>query len=127
MRYALHPLRQLYGDTLAREFGPLKIKAVRQRMVETLDLSRGVINARIKRNKEFFKWAVGEELVPPAVSHALRDVTGLRRGRTTAREAPPVKQVLPHLAPQVAALVQLQRLTGMRPGEVVITRACDLR
>jgi hypothetical protein len=33
---------------------------------------------------------------------------------------------LPHLRPQVAAMVRLQRLTGMRPGEVVIMRGIDL-
>src|SRR5262245_61311485 len=28
-RHALRPLKELYGHTLAREFGPLKLKAVR--------------------------------------------------------------------------------------------------
>lgn len=134
MRYALRPLRALYGDTLAKDFGPKNLKAVRQHMIEVLDLSRGVVNARVKRIKRFFKWASSEELVPSTVTNALRDVAGLRRGRTTAREAEPVtpvadvwvETVLPHLSPQVAALVQIQRLTGMRPGEVVLMRACDI-
>jgi integrase len=34
--------------------------------------------------------------------------------------------VLPLLSPPVRAMVQLQRLTGMRPGEVVILRPCDV-
>jgi integrase len=34
--YALKPLLALYGHTLAAEFGPLKLKAVRQRMIATL-------------------------------------------------------------------------------------------
>lgn len=134
MRYALRPLRELYGDTLASEFGPLKLKAVRQHMIDAQDLCRGVVNARVKRIKRFFKWASSEELVPPTVSHGLRDVAGLRRGRTHAREAEPVKPVpdawvevvIPHLSPQVAAMVQIQRLTGMRPGEVVLMRPCDI-
>ncbi len=134
MRYALRPLRKLYGDTLARDFGPLKLKVVRQHMVEAEDLSRGVVNHRVKRIKRFVKWAVSEELVPSAVSHALRDVPGLRRGRTNARELPPVRPVadvwvdlvVPHLSPQVAALVQIQRLTGMRPGEAVLMRVGDI-
>jgi integrase len=37
-----------------------------------------------------------------------------------------VEATLPFVLPQVAALVQLQRLTGMRPGEVVILRGIDL-
>jgi integrase len=134
MRYALRPVRQLYGDTLAREFGPLKLKAVRQHMINVADLSRRVVNNRVKRIKRFIKWAVSEELVPSSVSHSLLTVAGLRKGRTNAREIPPIKSVpdvwvemvLPYLSPQVASMVQLQRLTGMRPGEVVLMRACDI-
>ncbi len=63
MRFALKPVRELYGDTLSREFGPLKLQAVRQKMIDN-DLSRGVINNRINRIKRFFKWAVAEEKAP---------------------------------------------------------------
>jgi integrase len=79
-----------------------------------------------------FRWAVGEELVPPSVFEALRAVPGLRRG--TARESEPVgpvpvadvEAVLPLLPPAVAAMVRLQLLTGARPGEVLSLRASDL-
>jgi hypothetical protein len=54
MRLALRPLRKLYGDTLARAFGPLTLKSVRQYMIDN-DLSRGVINHRVNRIKRFFK------------------------------------------------------------------------
>lgn len=37
-----------------------------------------------------------------------------------------VQAVIPHVSRQVAAMIQLQELTGMRPGEVVIMRAIDL-
>lgn len=33
---------------------------------------------------------------------------------------------MPFVPPQIAAMIQLQRLTGMRPGEVVMMRACDI-
>ncbi len=133
MGYALRPVRELYGNTLAGEFGPLALKAVRQHMVE-LDLSRGVINHRVNRIKRFFKWAVSEQLIPPAVHEGLRTVSGLKKGRTTARETDPVSPVddahvdpvLSQVSPQVAAMIQLQRRTGMRPGEVVMMRACDI-
>ena len=78
MRMALKPLRELYGHTLAREVGPLKLQAVRQQMIDS-DLSRGVINNRINRVKRFFKWAVSEELIPSFVYEALRTVAGLAR------------------------------------------------
>src|SRR5262249_32801420 len=33
-RDALRPLRRLFGDTLAREFGPLRLRAVREEMLK---------------------------------------------------------------------------------------------
>lgn len=34
--------------------------------------------------------------------------------------------MIQHVLPPVAAMIRLQRLTGMRPGEVVIMRPCDI-
>jgi hypothetical protein len=104
MAMALKPMRELYGSTSSHEFGPLKLKAVRQVMIEN-DLSRGVINHRINRIKRFFRWAVSEELIPSSVYEGLRTVDGLKKGRSTARETEPVlpvadehvEAVLPHV------------------------------
>lgn len=134
MKESMGHLRALYASLPAREFGPKALKALQQHMITECDLSRGVINARINRIRRIFKWAVSEELVPPSVYEALRTVQGLRYGRTKARETEPVRPVadqwiyatLPYLSPQVAAMVQLQRLTGMRPGDVVRMRPCDI-
>lgn len=133
VRLALRPLKQLYGRTPGAKFGPLALKAVRQRMIDT-GLSRGVINAHISRVKRLFKWAVENELVPPSSYHGLQAVTGLQRGRCGARDTAPVKPVpealippvRPHVALQVWAMIELQLLTGMRPGETCIMRSCDL-
>ena len=38
------------------EFGPLKLQAVRQHMID-LNRSRGVINHRVNRIKRFLEWA----------------------------------------------------------------------
>jgi integrase len=130
---SMRPLREFYGRTPAREFGPLALKAVRQRMVES-GLCRGVVNQRVGRIKRVFKWAVSEELVPPGTFEALRAGAGLARGRTSAPDHAPVEpvperhvaSVLPRLLPPVRAMVELQRLTGMRPGEVCAIRECDL-
>jgi integrase len=132
-RYTLKPLKELYGTTTAARFGPLALKAVRQKMLDT-DLSRGVANQRTGRIKRVFKWAVAEELVPQATYAALVTVEGLARGRTAARETEPVGPVSPALVEivkprvnrYVRAMIDMQSLTGMRPGEVVIMRACDI-
>ena len=133
-RDALRPLRLLFGTSRAADFGPLALKAVRSHMVDVQKLCRTLINRRIGRIKRVFNWAVSEELIPAAVAHGLVTVKGLTRGRTAARESEPVKPVpdawvdavLPFVPPQLAAMVEVQRRTGMRPGEVVIMRLCDL-
>ena len=65
-RLALRPLRKLFGATLIREFGPLKLKAVRQAFIAD-DLCRNEINKRTRRVVRMFKWAVAEELLPASV------------------------------------------------------------
>ncbi len=134
MRDALRPVKRLYGNTLVRDFGPKSLKTVREFMITEQQLARSVVNQRIGRIKRVFKWGVAEELISPSILHGLQAVEGLRRGRTPARETDPVepvadnevRAVLPFVAPHVAAMIQLQRLTGMRPGEVVLMRPCDL-
>jgi integrase len=96
--------------------------------------SRGQINSAVGCIKRMFKWAVAEELIPAEVYHGLAAVEGLRKGRSEARETRPVRPVadehveavLPYLTPPVRAMVQVQRLSGMRPGEVILLRPCDV-
>ncbi|MBI83421.1 MAG: hypothetical protein CMJ81_09515 [Planctomycetaceae bacterium] len=121
---AVAPVNEFYGDSPADEFGPLKLKTLRQHLVEH-GLCRTEINKRVGRIKRVFKWAVSEELISSSIHEGLRSVTGLKFGRTTARESEPVKPVeerlidltLPFTSPQVDAMVRLQLLTGMRPSE----------
>lgn len=134
MRDAVIPLRSHFSHLPAREFGPLRLKLIQQQLVEDGRKCRTEINKQIKRIRRVFRWAVSEELVPPAVYAALAKVDGLKRGRTVAREAPKVKPVedavveetLKYTTPVVAAMVRLQRLAGARPGEVTIMRPCDI-
>jgi integrase len=142
-KYSLRPLKQFYGHIPAKGFGPLALKAVRQKMIDGYEhprygpqapLCRGVVNRRIGRIRRMFKWAVENKMVPPSVLLGLQAVRGLQQGRSQARETEPVKpvpetfveRILPHVRPPVAAMVRLQLLTGMRPGEVVIIRALDI-
>lgn len=133
MKQAAKPLSESYSRTRVVEFGPLALTAVRQPWVDH-GLCRTHINMRINRIRRIFKWGVENELVPSSVLHALQAVAPLKEGRTAARESEPVKPVpddqvdavLPLVSRQVAAMIELQRLTRMRPGEVVIMRPCDV-
>ena len=124
-RHALRPLKQLYGLTPAQDFGPKALKAVRQAMIDVGALPQRV-NQRISKIVRVFKWGVENELVPPGVHHGLKAVSGLRKGRTAVKETEPVRPVPeafvdaiePYVIPPIWAMIEIQRLTGMRPGEV---------
>ncbi len=130
---ALRPLRRLYGRQPVTEFGPLKLKAVRDEMVKA-GWCRRQINHQIGRIKRMFRWATENEIVPASILHAIASVAGLKQGRTPAPDHDPVRPapddlveaVLPFVSKQVKAMIQLQLLTGMRPGEVTMMRAADI-
>lgn len=133
IRDAMKPLARLYGDIRAIDFSPQALKAVREAIIEA-GLCRGVVNSRVNRIRRMFKWAVENQLVDAGILYALQTVAPLKRGRCAVRESEPVKPVpeahirpvLPRVSRQVRAMIQLQLLTGMRPGEATIMRACDL-
>lgn len=127
-------LRKHHASDFLDEFGPVALEALREHMIDDLDWSRKHINKQVGRLIRMFKWAAGKELVDPNVPVALKSLTGLKKGRTRARETLGVKcvddriveQTLPKLPEIVADMVRLQRLTGARPGEVCSLRPCDL-
>lgn len=130
---AMRPICKLYGRLPAVQFGPKALKAVRNNMIAD-GWSRGYVNMQIGRIKRAFKWASSNELIPPSVHHGLQAVAGLRRGRCKARESAPVVPVVDafieavalHVSRQVWAMVQLQRLTAGRPGEIIKMRPIDI-
>ena len=56
-------MRELYGFTPAKEFGPKALAAVRDRMVWR-GWCRTLVNRRTERVKRMWKWAASQELVP---------------------------------------------------------------
>ncbi|MCC7421909.1 MAG: tyrosine-type recombinase/integrase [Planctomycetaceae bacterium] len=133
IKQSIRPLVKLYGHTAARAFSPMKLKACREAMIDA-GLCRNECNKRTRRLVRAFKWAVENELVHPDVWQRLKAVEALHPGRSRAAERKPVEPVsdehvdaiLPYVLPPVAAMIQLQRITGMRSGEVVSLRAIDI-
>jgi len=133
LKDAVKPLVLTHGQGLVASVGPVALKAVRQTMIDA-DLSRGVVNERVNRIRRVFKWGVENQLVPAAVLHGLQAVAPLKHGRCEVRETEPVTPVpdamvdavVKEAPAQIAAMIELQRLTGMRPGEVVLMRTRDL-
>jgi integrase len=146
LKAAMPELRQLFGATPASEFGPLRFKDVRETMIHRENtgpckrdasrptLSRTYVNAQCQRIIRMFRWAAEEELIPASVPAALREVRPLKRGRCEAYETRRVEPVpddivettLPFMPRPVQGMVRLQRVTGMRAGEIVQLRACDI-
>lgn len=130
---SLKPVTRLYGMEPVRRFSPSALKVVRQAMVDS-GLCRNLVNMRVNRIRRMFKWGVENELVPANVLHALQAVSPLKRGRTEARETKPIGPVSDEqidavvrvVSRQIAAMIQVQRITGMRPNEVTNLRLCDI-
>jgi integrase len=140
VRLALRPLCSLYGRTPACEFGPRKLKTVREEMIKPRIRERGSVNRRYINDhvgivKRLFRWAVAEELVPVAVHQALEAVESIHKGRDPRVKegkkifpAPDedVQATLKVVSPQIRAIIELLLLTGMRPDEATIMRPCDI-
>lgn len=130
---ALSVAQAMYGREPANEFGPLKLQAIQQAMIAR-QWSRNHINKQISRIVRAFSWATSKEMVPGGLVQSLREVPGLRKGRSSARETAPVlpvtdeivERTLSHLSPVVADMVRIQRLTGCRPEDVCRIRPSDL-
>jgi integrase len=133
IKVTLRKAVDLFGSEPAIEFGPKALKVVVDAWVKE-GISRKVINGRSQTVKRVFAWAVGEELLPSACHERLRVVEGLRIGRTSAKDRPPVKpanpdhvtKALEFMPPPVRALALLQQHCGARAGELVIIRAADI-
>ncbi|OAI53243.1 hypothetical protein AYO44_04215 [Planctomycetaceae bacterium SCGC AG-212-F19] len=134
IRQALRFARNLYGETLAISFGPLALKAVRETMIAARRC-RNLINKDVGRIRGMFRWAVENEMLPVTVYQSLMTVPGLAKDRhPEVKETEPVTPapeehvwaVHAVVPPQIRAMIELQWLTGMRPGEVVIMRTCDI-
>lgn len=135
VKLGLAAVRDLYGKQPAATFGPRGLKAVRQALLDRpgKPLSRNYVNSAVGCIQTAWTWLASEEIVPAEQAMALRTVLSLRTGKG-GREteqivgvAPELVQAtLPHTSHVVRAMVQVQQFTGMRPGEVIRMRRCDL-
>ncbi|MDA1013978.1 MAG: site-specific integrase [Planctomycetota bacterium] len=133
IKTALRYLVAKSGRSRVRDFGPLAFKAVRQAMIDD-GHCRKSINKHSGRIRRIFAWAVENEYCKPDILVGLQAVQGLQAGRTEAVETDPVKPVPqafidavePHVSKPVWGLIQVQLLTGARPGEVLAMRGRDI-
>lgn len=133
IKQAISVVNGLYASLPAAQFGPLDMKAILGVMVRK-GWCRKHVNHQASLVKSIFKWAVGEEMIPPATWHALLAVPGLKRGKSDAPESEPVKPVSlddvvktkKHLRPALCAMIDFSLLTGCRPNEACILRRGEI-
>jgi len=89
-------------------------------------VSRQYCNALMGYIRAMLKWGILRKLVPHQVYVEAKFIPPLKKGKTKARENPErqdvpddvVRRTLPFMSPTVRAMVQVQRMTGMRPCEL---------
>jgi integrase len=125
VKIALKPVREMYGEIPAAKFGPVAFQAVRRTFIEA-GHSINTIRDRTGIIKRMIAWGVANEMLPGDALYRLQAVPPLKSGRDgvkPSKKVLPVSDehidaVLPYLSRTVRAMVELQRLTGMRPGEI---------
>ncbi len=123
-------LVSLYGSEAVADFGPRKLRTVRDALAQRH--TRDSANRHLTRVRTMFRWLESEELSPRGLYDSLRTVPGLEFGE--AEEAPEVLPVpesdlaatLPCLPAVVRAIVEVQLWTGARPGEVLGLHRIDV-
>jgi integrase len=133
-RAAMKHLNRLCGAEPAADFTGRKLRAVREAMIaETW--SRKTINDHCARIVRAFGWASTESLVPVAVHQSLALVETLAAGRREeVAEAEPVEPVptsaglhpTKNRRAVLVAMIRVQLLTGMRPGELLGLTPADV-
>jgi integrase len=134
LKLVLKVVKELYVDLDVRQFGPLALRAVRDKIVAEKDWSRRYINKQVSRIRAMFNWGMGRELVRPETVTALTAVEPLMKGKTKAREIKPITTIddsfieatMPFLNRHHQAMVRVQQATGCRAGELVKMRWVDI-
>ena len=131
---AIAAANAIHASTPANLFRARALRDVRDSLLAIEPpLSRRYINHLIQALQSAFTWLVAEELVEPDVLTALRAVRALGAGRG-GRETLPVAPVAPEVVdavvrecrPTLAAMLRVQQLAGMRPGELIRMRRDEL-
>lgn len=138
---AMRILRQALGSLSIADPTPAHFAGLRDALLKPnrkdrkKNLTVATANDMLYHIRHAFVWGMERMGVPPVVTAAIKLLAPLRVNRTPAatpsREVKPVawelvEKTLPKLPENVQAMVRLQWLAGMRPGEVRYMRPCDI-
>ncbi|MCP4709712.1 MAG: site-specific integrase, partial [Planctomycetes bacterium] len=134
IKNALSWLLKQYANESPEEFGPLKLKALRDKMIKARH-ARSTINKRIGMIKRMFNWAAENEMIHESTASALYKVKNLQADRSDAKETEPIRpvdirvfnKVVDHAGYTIGDMMRLQLLTGMRSSELCTLRPVDIQ
>jgi integrase len=118
----------MFGEFEAAKFNAVSYAALRIKLVES-GLCISTIRARLGVIKRMIAWGIAREMIPDKVLNliqAFEKAEPLRVGRDAVQPSKKIKPapeehiqaILPHVSPTIRAMIEVQALTGMRPGEV---------
>lgn len=130
-RASVRPLVRFMGALEAEAVGPKKFKEFRNYLIQTplkeatentpaVPRTMAGVNKVLNRTRRIWSWAVEQEFLPASCLAGIKTVAGVRQAKRQILPVPDedVRKTLDHLPPVLAAMVRLQRLTAMRPGEL---------
>lgn len=141
VKRAIRITRESCGALPVSEFGPLALQDVRKVMLairfgenDSRRWTRSVVNRRVRHLIRMFKWAVAHERAPITLPAALACVEPLKPGDFDVPEGRTVKPVpaahvddiKDHVSSIVWAMIQVQRYSAARAGEVCMMRSVEL-
>lgn len=137
---AAYLIADLFADKLGKDVGPSWVETIQGYLLATPSERTGKprvrtgINDCVNRCRQVFRWWARREYIAPEKYAGLRAVESLKQGRDGVEESDPVEPVdqkhvnavLPFMPPPLRAMVEVQRLSGMRPQDVCGLRPCDI-
>lgn len=136
-RIALRRLCEFVGAVPVRGFNEALLLQWRDRLeAANPNWARSTINRYVHRVSMMLQWGQARGFVPKSVWSEVSNVAPLKSGDCAGRRehgrvrravsVEDVEAVAVHCCRQVAAMMRLQSLTAMRPGEVCNLRWCDI-
>lgn len=127
-------LKELPGAMVSDLDGPT-LAEIRDRWIKETQLARNTINRRVQYAQRMIKWCVERGFVKSEQLVSVMCVELIAPGRRRAQDKPRVQSapedaidpVLEELPDAVRSMMEMIRLTGMRPGEVRLMQLCDLK
>ena len=140
--FVIGVISELYPGIAVDDFGPPQLEFVRDHILNAgftkkgvrREYSRQYLNKLTNAIRSIFKWGVSKALVKRETHETLTYVEPLRYRRCSAPESvqrndardQDIDAVLPYMLPVYRTMIQLLRLTGMRPSELCRLRKVDI-